>query len=167
MLRSTQPSIAKAYFAQPSALSKEAIESSSNALRNTLSSLQQLLFSIVNSVVRSSGASREGVLSYFSHVLKINVRRDGMRIDRRTVAGDAFMINIASILMDLAVPFMDANYSKIDKIDSQYYKKCKGRLTLKDLTKIHATEAEAKEYYSDYVIDTTGKSKSRRVLIII
>ena len=143
-----QPSVAKAYFAQPSALSKEAIEASSNALRNTLSSLQGLLFNIFNLVVRSSPASREGVLSHFAQIVKLNHRRDGMRVDRRTVSSDGFMINNFSVLMDFATPFMDASYSRIDKIDVEYFKKCKGRIDISEMTKIHATSEEAKEYYA-------------------
>jgi len=71
-----------------------------------------------------------------------------MRVDRRTVSSDGFMINNFSVLMDFATPFMDASYSRIDKIDVEYFKKCKGRLDISEMTKIHATSEEAKEYYA-------------------
>lgn len=88
------------------------------------------------------------MLSLFSHILKLNMKRDGMRVDRRTVSSDGFMINTFSVLMDLAAPFMDLSFSKIDKIDSEYFRKCKGRIDVSEVTKIHATADEAKEYYS-------------------
>lgn len=136
-------------------MSREAIEASSNALRSTLASLQQLLYSIFNSIVRSSANSREGVLKVFSHVVKINSRRDGMRVDRRTVASDGYMLNSLSVLIDFCVPFMDASFSKIDKIDPEYLRKCKGRIDVSEMTKMHATQEEARDYYGQVQPDTS------------
>lgn len=75
-----------------------------------------------------------------------------MRVDRRTVSSDGFMINTFSVLMGLAAPFMDLSFSKIDKIDAEYFRKCRGRIDIKEVTKIHATGDEAKEYYNDYAM---------------
>ena len=36
-----------------------------------------------------------------------------MQVDPTTVASDGFMINIQSILLSFAEPFMDATYSKV------------------------------------------------------
>ena len=36
-----------------------------------------------------------------------------MQVDPTTVASDSFMINIQSILLSFAEPFMDATYSKV------------------------------------------------------
>lgn len=79
------------------------------------------------------------------------MKRDGMQVDPRTVATDAFMINAFSVLMDFSSPFMDASYSKIDKIDAEYFRKTK-RLDIKDLTKINSSGEDAKEYYHDYEV---------------
>lgn len=84
-----------------------------------------------------------------------------MRVDRRTVSSDGFMINNFSVLMDFATPFMDASYSRIDKIDVEYFRKCKGRIDISEMTKIHATSEEAKEYYSVGAEDS-GESNSPR-----
>lgn len=151
-----QPSIAKEYFAQPSTLSKEVAEASSNALRSTLGSLQGLLFSISNNIVRSGARHREAVLALFSHVIKLNMKRDGMQVDPRTVSSDGFMINTFSVLMDFSTPFMDFSYSKIDKIDPEYFRKS-ARLNIEDVTKINATGEEAKEYYHGYQIPENGE----------
>lgn len=74
-----------------------------------------------------------------------------MQVDPRTVSSDAFMINAFSVLMDFSAPFMDASYSKIDKIDPEYFGKT-ARLDIQDLTKINASGEDAKEYYHDYKI---------------
>lgn len=70
-----------------------------------------------------------------------------MQVDRRTVASDGFMINNLSVLMDFCTPFMDASFSKIDKIDPEYLRKCNGRIDVSEMTKMHATQQEAKEFY--------------------
>lgn len=79
-----------------------------------------------------------------------------MQVDRRTVASDSFMLNSLSVLIDFAAPFMDAKYEKIDKIDPDYFQKCRGRMDIKDMTKMHADLQRAKEYYKDYQIDTSS-----------
>lgn len=151
-----QPSVAKAYFAQPSALSKEAAEASSNALRSSLGSLQGLLFSTFNNIVRSGSTHREAVLALFAHIIKLNMKRDGMQVDPRTVSSDGFMINTFSILMDFSAPFMDPSYSKMDKIDPEFFRKS-ARLDIEDVTKINASGEEAKEYYHEYQVPEGGE----------
>lgn len=84
------------------------------------------------------------------------MKRDGMQVDPRTVSSDGFMINAFSILMDFSAPFMDASYSKIDKIDPEYFRKST-RLDIQDVTKINATGEEAKEYYNGYQVMEGGK----------
>jgi hypothetical protein len=42
--------------------------------------LQSSLFHIYNSIVRASPASRENVLDYFAHVVRLNKKRAGMRV---------------------------------------------------------------------------------------
>lgn len=84
------------------------------------------------------------------------MKRDGMQVDPRTVSSDGFMINAFSVLMDFSAPFMDASFSKIDKIDAEYFRKS-ARLDIQDVTKINATGEEAKEYYHDYQVPGGGK----------
>lgn len=66
------------------------------------------------------------------------------------------MINLFSILMDLSAPFMDASYSKIDKIDAEYFRKSK-RIAIQEMTKINATGEEAKDYYNGYEVTEGGE----------
>ena len=79
-----------------------------------------------------------------------------MQVDPRTVSTDAFMINAFSVLMVFSAPFMDANYSKIDKIDAEYFRKT-NRVDISDVTKINASGEDAKEYYHDYTVPDGSK----------
>jgi ubiquitin conjugation factor E4 B len=130
---------------------------------------QNNLFSIYNAIIRASPESREAVLSFFADVLTKNVKRSGMRVstgyafplrasyrlnllftsqvDPKKVATDGFMINIQTILLRLFEPVMDVSFTKIDKVDPDYYRVSR-RLDIKEETKIRATQEEANEYYA-------------------
>jgi ubiquitin conjugation factor E4 B len=62
------------------------------------------------------------------------------------VASDSFVVNLQAVLLEFAAPFLDANYSKIDKVDPDYYKNST-RIDISEETKIHATQEQATEYY--------------------
>jgi ubiquitin conjugation factor E4 B len=79
-----------------------------------------------------------------------------MQVDPRTVSSDGFMINSFNVLMDFSAPFMDGSFSKIDKIDPEYFRKSI-RMDIQDVTKINASGEEAKEYYSGYTVAAGSK----------
>ncbi|KAF7346366.1 U-box domain-containing protein [Mycena sanguinolenta] len=126
------PGIALAYFSNPDKRSRDDIESSFASLRGTLKSLQSSLFQIFNTLVRASPESREAVLEYFARVVSLNVKRAGMQVEPDTVATDSFMVNLQSVLLRFAEPFMDANYTK--------------RINLDEETRIKATSEEATKW---------------------
>ncbi|KAK7048400.1 U-box domain-containing protein [Favolaschia claudopus] len=136
------PGIAQTYFSEPDKRSRDDVDSSNASLRGTLKSLQSSLFQIFNTLVRASAESREAVLEYFARVVSLNVKRAGMQVEPDTVASDSFMVTIQSILLRFAEPFMDANYSKMDRIDPLFYARS-NRIDLKDETRIKATSEEA------------------------
>ncbi|KAJ7107276.1 ubiquitin elongating factor core-domain-containing protein [Mycena crocata] len=139
------PGIAQAYFSDPDKRSRDDIDSSNASLRGTMKSLQSSLFQIFNTLVRASAESREAVLDYFARVVSLNVKRAGMQVEPETVATDSFMVNMQSILLRFAEPFMDANYAKMDRIDPFFYARS-NRIDLKDETRIKATSEEALEW---------------------
>ncbi|KZT65802.1 hypothetical protein DAEQUDRAFT_746846 [Daedalea quercina L-15889] len=139
------PAIANTYYSKPKDRSQADIASSTASLRGTLKSLQSSLFNIFNALVRASPESREAVLHYFARVVALNVRRAGMQVDPDTVASDCFMVNLQAILLRFCEPFMDANYTKIDRIDSAYYAHS-SRIDLKEETRINATSEEAEQW---------------------
>ncbi|KAI0043444.1 hypothetical protein FA95DRAFT_1563296 [Auriscalpium vulgare] len=136
------PMIAKTYFADVEGRPAQDLESSRNSLRGTLKSLQASLFQIFNTLIRVDAECREAVLAYFSRVVALNTKRAGMQVDPNTVASDSFMTNVHAILLRFAEPFMDAQYTKIDRIDRHYYAHTT-RIDLKDETRVNATSEEA------------------------
>ncbi|KAF8073720.1 ubiquitin conjugation factor E4 [Lyophyllum atratum] len=136
------PALSQAYFSEPDKRSRDDIESSFAGLRGTLKSLQSSLFQIFNTLVRASPESREAVLQYFARVITLNSKRAGMQVEAESVASDSFMVNMQSVLLRFAEPFMDANYTKMDRIDPFFYARS-SRIDLKDETRIKATSEEA------------------------
>ncbi|OCF33004.1 ubiquitin-conjugation factor E4 B [Kwoniella heveanensis BCC8398] len=142
------PEIWKTYFSNPTDRKKEDIEANKSNLRYTLGGLHTSLFNIYNAVVRASPESREGVLDFFALTIRLNEKRAGMRVDPRAVSSDGFMTNLQVVLLKLFEPVMDAQFSKIDKVDVAYFKISK-RVNIIEETKIKATKEEADAYFGD------------------
>ncbi|KAG1833993.1 ubiquitin elongating factor core-domain-containing protein [Suillus subalutaceus] len=142
------PGIAQTYFSDPTNRSRADVESSNASLRGTLKSLQSSLFQIFNTLVRTSPEARERVLEYFATVVRLNVKRAGMQVEPDTVASDSFMVNLQSVLLRFAEPFMDARYTKMDRIDP-YYFSVSTRIDLKEETRIKATSDEATQWVEE------------------
>ncbi|EJU03146.1 hypothetical protein DACRYDRAFT_21436 [Dacryopinax primogenitus] len=136
--------IYKEFFPDPMKMSRTAAETANSSLRNTLHALHSSLFNIFNVLVRASPQSRDATLSMFSHVLNTNWRRAGLRVRPETVASDSLFVNIQAVLHKFAEPFIDANYTKIDRIDPLYFAKSK-LVDVSGQTKLLASSEEEKE----------------------
>ncbi|KAF9454682.1 hypothetical protein P691DRAFT_804031 [Macrolepiota fuliginosa MF-IS2] len=139
------PAIAKTYFADSEKRTQADIDSSFASLRGTLKSLQSSIFQIFNSLLRASTDAREAVLKYFARVISLNNKRAGTHVDPETVASDSFMVNLQSVLYKFADPFIDATYSKMDRIDPLFYIHS-NRVDITEETRIKATSEEAAEW---------------------
>ncbi|KIJ54955.1 hypothetical protein M422DRAFT_153298 [Sphaerobolus stellatus SS14] len=139
------PQIAPTYFSNPTKRTRQDVDSSNISLRGTLHNLQNALFQIFNAIVRASPTAREGVLAYFAKVINLNIKRGGMQVDFDTVASDSFMINLHAILLRFAEPFMDAKYTKLDRIDPEFYRRSR-RVDVSEETRLKATSDEATEW---------------------
>ncbi|OCH84192.1 ubiquitin conjugation factor E4 [Obba rivulosa] len=143
------PTIANTYFSRPKERSAPDLESATASLRGTLKSLQSSLFLVFNTLVRASPESREAVLQYFARVVTLNEKRAGMQVEPDTVASDSFMVNLQAIMFRFCEPFMDANFSKIDRIDALYYAHS-NRINLKEETRINATSEQAETWRKEH-----------------
>ncbi|EIM85743.1 uncharacterized protein STEHIDRAFT_59114 [Stereum hirsutum FP-91666 SS1] len=139
------PHIAKTYFTDVEGRPAQDVESARNSLRGTLKSLQSSLFQIFNTIVRTSPECREAFLAFVARVIELNIKRAGMQVEAETVSSDSFMTNLQLILFSFVDPFMDASYSKIDRIDRLYYAHT-SRLNIKEETRINATSDEASQW---------------------
>ena len=122
------------------------ISTSHSTLRSTLSTVHNIHFKLFNNLIRSAGVeSREAVLAFWGNACELNKKRGAMRVRSREVASDGFMVNLFEVLMRFCDPFMDLKYSKIDRIDPEYLRRQK-RFQIGDLTRLNASESEAKEW---------------------
>ncbi|KAL9552599.1 hypothetical protein MBANPS3_003682 [Mucor bainieri] len=143
----TAPKVAESYFQNSENRNAADLESCKNGLRGSVQNIQRCMFAISNSIVRADASSRDQLLQYFGHIVKLNEKRAQMQVDIQTVSSDGFMHNIAAVLLSFCDPFLDLRASKIDKIDPTYFSTSK-RLDVSEDTKINATKEQSDQYYS-------------------
>ena len=113
----------------------------------TLQTHQTDLLDIVNHFIKTGGKeSREKMLNWFALVVNSNHKRRAMQVDQKLVSSDGFMINVTVCLDQLCEPFMDATFSKIDRIDADYLRR-KPRIDIKEETKLNADQHTSDDFY--------------------
>lgn len=140
-----QGEVAVNYFSSHSTQDKGYIRNSQRALRLALQTHQDELFDIANCFIKTKEA-REKILDWFALIVNKNHKRRALRADPKLTASDAFMVNITVILDRLCEPFMDATFSKVDRIDIDYLRRSP-RVEIKDETKINADQSESDAFY--------------------
>jgi ubiquitin conjugation factor E4 B len=141
-----QAEVTKQYFSSPKTMEEGRAREAQRSLRLTLQTHQSELLDIINQLIRTSAEVREKVLDWFALVVNSNHKRRAMRVDKSTVSSDGFMINVTTCLDQLCEPFMDASFSKIDKIQVQYLLR-HPRVNMKDETKINADQDASDAFY--------------------
>lgn len=141
-----QGDVAINYFSGASGGDKGAIANAQRALRMTLQTHQDELFDIANTFIKNK-ESRESMLNWFALTVNKNHKRRALQVDAKTVSTDGFMVNVTVVLDRLCEPFMDASFSKIDRIDIDYLRRSP-RVDITDETKINADEKLSEEFYS-------------------
>lgn len=150
-----QQEVTGTYFPGPRSLDKGRVLQAQDSLRVVLRSHQDQLFEIANALVRADVDTRNRTLDWFAWVMNTNHKRRALQVDPNEVATDAFMINVTVVLDRFCDPFMDANFSKIDRIDVEYFRRAP-RVDIKDETKINADQAKADAYYANKVGGTSN-----------
>ena len=135
------------YFPGARTLDKGRILNAQESLRMVLRTHQDDLFAIANAFIRAGPATRGRTLDWFAYIMNMNHKRQAMQVDRKEVATDGFLINITAIMDRFCEPFMDGDFSKIDKIDVRYFQR-NPRITIEDETKINADQATADAFYA-------------------
>ena len=149
-----QPDVYKTYFAGPRSLDRGRIAQSQDALRVVLRAHQDQLFSIANAFIRADGETRNRTLDWFAYIMNQNHKRRALQVDAKEVASDAFMMNVSVILDRFCDPFMDTSFSKIGRIEVEYFRRAP-RIDISDETKINADQAKSDAFYAS---KTTGSS---------
>ncbi|KAM0261933.1 hypothetical protein ACHAQJ_001936 [Trichoderma viride] len=143
-----QPEVIKSYFPGSRTLDKARITNAQDALRMVLRTHQDDLFVITNAFIRAGPDTRNRTLDWFAYILNTNHKRRAIQVDPREVASDGFMMNVTTILDRFCEPFMENDFSKIDKIDVRYFRR-QPRVDIVDETKLNADQAAADKYYAE------------------
>lgn len=149
-----QGEVAMNYFAGSSAIDRGLIANAQRAVRMTLQTHQEELLDITNTFIKNK-ESREKMLDWLALTVNKNHKRRAMQVDRKLVSSDGFMVNVTVILDRLCEPFMDATFSKIDRIDIDYLRRSP-RVDIKDETKINADQKTSDDFYSTQVSGTNN-----------
>ncbi|KAI4210715.1 MAG: hypothetical protein LQ351_006491 [Letrouitia transgressa] len=135
------------YFSSPKTRDQSFIETTQRTLRMALSAHQQDLLDIVNHIIKADKESRERMLDWFALCVNKNHKRRAMQVDQKLVSSDGFMINLTICLDQLCEPFMDAQFTKIDRIDVDYLRR-NPRVDIKEETKLNADQSTSDEFFS-------------------
>ncbi|KAL8719577.1 MAG: hypothetical protein Q9225_003429 [Loekoesia sp. 1 TL-2023] len=143
-----QADITSQYFSSPKTRDRAFITNSQQALRMALTTHQQDLLDIVNHIIKSDKSARDRMLDWFASCVNKNHKRRAMQVDKKLVSSDGFMINITVCLDQLCEPFMDAQFSKIDRIDFEYLRRTP-RIDINDETKLNMDQSAAEKFYEN------------------
>ncbi|KAK3948821.1 ubiquitin elongating factor core-domain-containing protein [Pseudoneurospora amorphoporcata] len=134
-------------FASPRTLDKARISTTQQSLQMTLAAHQDHLTGITNAFIRASISSRNKLLDWFAYILNANHKRTATYVDPKTVSTDGFMVNVSVVLDNLCKPFMDNSFTKIDRIQVDYFRR-NPRLDIKEETKLNADQEHSDAFYS-------------------
>lgn len=138
----------KSYFPDPRTIDRTRMANAQESLRVVLRAHQEDLFVIANAFIRAGAETRGQTLDWFARVMNLNHKRRAIQFDPREVSSDGFMLNVTAVLDRFCEPFMDSDFSKVDKIDARYFKR-QPRVEIGDETKINADQAAADKFYSE------------------
>ncbi|KAH8428718.1 ubiquitin-ubiquitin ligase UFD2 [Aspergillus melleus] len=142
-----QGDVTMQYFSSPKTRDQAYILNAQRSLRMMQQILSSDLLDIINHLVRASKDARDRILDWFAAALNINHKRRAMQVDPNAVSSDGFMFNLTTCLDQLCEPFMDASFTKIDRIDANYLHR-NPRVDLRDETKINADQHASDAFYS-------------------
>ncbi|RKU40882.1 hypothetical protein DL546_001559 [Coniochaeta pulveracea] len=145
-----QTKVTNDYFPGPRTITKDQVATAQNALQITLASHQTELRGITNAFIRASQETRNKTLDWFAYIVNMNHKRRAIQVKPEEVSSDAFMFNVTVTLDYLCEPFMDSTFSKIDRIDVDYFRR-NPRVDIKDETKLNADQHESDEFYAQKV----------------
>ena len=142
-----QAQVTNQFFPDPKNIDPVHARGAQSSLRLSLQTHQNELFDIINPILKASIQAREKLLDWFALIVNLNHKRRAITVDKRTISSDGFMINVTTCLDQLCGPFMDATFSKIDKVQIQYLQR-RPRVIMKDETKINADQDTSDSFFS-------------------
>lgn len=150
-----QSEMSMAYFSGASQAETARREGTYGVLQMELSTHQANLHTIVMAFARAGDAPRSKLLDWLAYTMNVNHKRRALQVNAKDVASDGFMMNIAAVLDLMCEPFMEASFSRMERIDIDYLRR-KPRIDISDETKLNADQAQADAFYAKTV---GGESK--------
>ncbi|CAK7224916.1 Ubiquitin conjugation factor E4 [Sporothrix curviconia] len=117
------------------------------ALQMTLDQHQSNLHAIAMAFARAGDGPRNKLLDWFAYIMNVNHKRRALQVNAKEVASDGFMMNIAAVLDRMCEPFMEASFSRMERIEIDYLRR-KPRVDISDETKLNADQAQADAFYA-------------------
>lgn len=102
------------------------------------------MFNIIRALLGQPNA-REPTISYLTTILQSNRKRKQIQADHSENATDGFMLNLLSIMLEIARPIVTIQ-SNFDKIKPNYLFHPKYRLGLKDETRLKFNSEQLEEW---------------------
>ncbi|GJD04517.1 ubiquitin elongating factor core [Colletotrichum higginsianum] len=142
-----QSEVTLTYFPNPRGLDRSRAAPSQDALRAILRVHQDELFTIANAFIRADTETRTRVLDWFASAINTNHKRRAIQVDPKEVSSDGFMMNLTVILDRFCSPFMDTTFSKVDRIEVEYFRR-NPRVDIKEETKLNADQSASDAFYA-------------------
>ncbi|KAK1305799.1 putative ubiquitin conjugation factor E4 [Acorus calamus] len=140
ILFKNEPDVGLQFFKEASTRRPADLLSAFATIKSTTNILQDVLAEIFHNLLKNMD-TRERVLEYFAVLINKNSSRSRMQVDLLNTASSGMFVNFSAVMLRLSDPFLDANLSKLNRIDSKYVFHS-NRLDLKELTAMHASSEE-------------------------
>nr|XP_036577008.1 ubiquitin conjugation factor e4 [Colletotrichum truncatum]KAF6783862.1 ubiquitin conjugation factor e4 [Colletotrichum truncatum] len=150
-----QSEVTLTYFSNPRGLDRGRAAQAQDALRAILRVHQDELFAIANAFIRADTGTRGRVLDWFASAINANHKRRALQVDPKEVSSDGFMMNLTVILDRFCAPFMDTTFSKIDRIEVDYFRR-NPRVDIQEETKLNADQSTSDAFYEKKVDGTSN-----------
>lgn len=134
------------YFMDSSGnFSMAGLTSTFHTLRSTNSNILSSLFNIFDKIVRASPDARNAFLKLVSIILVANDKRAGLQVDLTKVSSSRFLISLNRILLRFVDPLIDIRYTKINRIEMDYFRQSE-LLAFPDEARLGSTQEAYKAY---------------------
>ncbi|KAL6551585.1 E3 ubiquitin-protein ligase pub1 [Orobanche gracilis] len=143
----TEPDVGQQCFSEASTRRAADLLSSFTTIRTVLNNLYDGLAEVLRCLLKNTD-TRENVLEYLAEVINRNSSRGQLQVDPLSSASSGMFVNLSAVMLRLCEPFLDANLTKIDKMDPKYVF-YSNRLEMRGLTALHASSEEVSEWFDN------------------
>ncbi|XP_058226319.1 probable ubiquitin conjugation factor E4 [Rhododendron vialii] len=140
----SQPDVGQQCFSEASTRRPADLLSSFTTIKTVMNNLYDGLSEVLLCLLKNA-ETRENVLEYLGEVINKNSSRAHMQVDPIACASSGMFVSLSAVMLRLCEPFLDANFTKRDKIDPGYVF-YSTRLDLRGLTALHASSEEVAEW---------------------